>query len=312
MYHVLSCDQFDREGLLEIFKLTDNIKANESDYSSSLSGKVVATMFYEPSTRTRLSFESAILRLGAKNISTENAREASSDKKGESLIDTIRTIAGYCDAIVLRHSDNNSAVDAARVSKVPILNAGSGSAEHPTQALLDVYTIMDEKKHLDNISVCVIGDLKNGRTIHSLIKLLALYDNVTIYGLSNKELRLPEEYKGYLKQKNIGYIECKEFKDIPKNIDILYNTRYQRERVKESKIRKIYKKLTRREDEAFIIDKKVLDSFSDNTLLMHPLPRNGEINPNVDDDKRSIYFKQAHNGMYVRMALLHMILCDKV
>ncbi len=302
MRHILSCDQFSKEDLLGLFKVTDDIKSNESKYRDSLSAKVVATIFYEPSTRTRLSFESAILRLGAKNISTENAMSASSNTKGESLKDTIRTVAGYCDAIVIRHPDNNSAKDSASVSSVPILNAGSGSAEHPTQALLDVYTIMDKKKQLDNISVCVMGDLKYGRTIHSLIKLLALYDNVSIYGLCVDELSLPEEYIKYLKDRSIEYRKCESFDDVPKNIDILYHTRYQKERFLELGIK----------EESFIVNKEVLNKFSEDTLLMHPLPRNGEISTDVDDDERAIYFEQAHNGMYVRMALLHMVLCDKV
>lgn len=305
MRNVLTCDQFDREQLIKIFKLTDDIRENvmkDTDkYKRALWGKVVKTIFYEPSTRTRVSFEAAAARLGASIVSTENAREASSDRKGESLTDTIKTISRLCDAIVIRHPDNNSAKDAASVSRVPILNAGSGSSEHPTQALLDVYTIMDRKKSLDNISVCVIGDLKYGRTIHSLIKLLSRYENVSIYGLSADELALPEEYIEYLKERGIDYKKCTSFDCVPKDVDILYQTRYQRERFQELGIK----------EEAFIIDKNVLDTFSKNTLLMHPLPRNGEISPDVDDDKRAIYFEQVENGMYVRMALLYMILDGK-
>ena len=180
MRHILGCEQFLREEIELLFQQTDKIRQNPKDYRDALSGKIVATLFYEPSTRTRLSFESAILRLGGQNISTENAREMSSAMKGESLADTIRVVHGYADCIVMRHFENDSAERAAKVSNVPIINAGAGSGEHPTQALLDVYTIYREKGKIDGISIAILGDLLYGRTIHSLIKLLALFKNITI------------------------------------------------------------------------------------------------------------------------------------
>ena len=190
--HVLSAGQYTRESLEDVFNLASKIKQNPEKYSKAIEGKIVATMFYEPSTRTRLSFETAVLRLGGQVISTENASSNSSVKKGETLKDTVRVLQKYADAIVIRHSDINSATDAASVANVPILNAGSGKGEHPTQALLDMYTIREKRGKIDGVKVAILGDLVYGRTIHSLIKLLALYDDVEIYGLSKKDFMLPQ------------------------------------------------------------------------------------------------------------------------
>ncbi|NLP36541.1 MAG: aspartate carbamoyltransferase [Firmicutes bacterium] len=297
MYHILSCDQFARDDLERIFKLTDDIRTNPERFTTSLQGKLVATVFYEPSTRTRLSFEAAVLRLGGKIISTENAKEMSSVIKGESLFDTIRVIGGYCDAIVLRHPERQSAADAASVARVPIINAGSGSGEHPTQALLDVYTVYKYKKTLDGLSIAVMGDLLFGRTVHSLVKLLALYKDVTIYGLSRDVLALPEEYVVYLEERGVRYIPCRSFEELPYDLDVLYHTRTQTERFH-----------TDLQVEEFIIDPEVMKRFSDRTILLHPLPRRHEISPAVDTDSRAAYFAQSHNGMYVRMSLLHSII----
>ena len=291
--HVLSAEQYKREDLEEIFNLADDIKNNSQKYSKSIEGKIVATMFYEPSTRTRLSFETAILRLGGQLISTENANANSSSKKGETLKDTIRVLNKYADAIVIRHSDVNSATDAASVSKVPILNAGSGKGEHPTQALLDLYTIREKRGKIDGAKVAILGDLVYGRTIHSLIKLLSLYNNIKIYGLSKKEFMLPKEYIEFLKKKGIEYKICNSFDDLPKDIDVLYHTRIQKERFEGDL-----------GDEEYIINKEVLNSFSKDTIVLHPLPRNNEISEDIDDDPRALYFEQAGNGLYIRMALL--------
>ena len=291
--HVLSAEQYKREDLEEIFNLADDIKNNSQKYSKSIEGKIVATMFYEPSTRTRLSFETAILRLGGQLISTENANANSSSKKGETLKDTIRVLNKYADAIIIRHSDVNSATDAASVSKVPILNAGSGKGEHPTQALLDLYTIREKRGKIDGAKVAILGDLVYGRTIHSLIKLLSLYNNIKIYGLSKKEFMLPKEYIEFLKKKGIEYKICNSFDDLPKDIDVLYHTRIQKERFEGDL-----------GDEEYIINKEVLNSFSKDTIVLHPLPRNNEISEDIDDDPRALYFEQAGNGLYIRMALL--------
>ena len=291
--HVLSAGQYTKESLEELFELASKIKQNPKKYSKAIEGKIVATMFYEPSTRTRLSFETAVLRLGGQVISTENASANSSVKKGETLKDTVRVLQNYADAIVIRHSDVNSAIDAASVASVPILNAGSGKGEHPTQALLDMYTIREKRGKIDGVKVAILGDLVYGRTIHSLIKLLALYNDVEIYGLSKKDFMLPQEYIDFLKEKNIDYTICNSFNDIPKDIDVMYHTRIQQERF-EGDFGK----------EEYIINKEVLSNFSENTIVLHPLPRTGEISEDIDDDPRALYFEQAGNGLYVRMGLL--------
>ncbi len=297
MKHVLSSAQYTRESLEELFDLTDKIKNNPEKYSDRLSDKIIAIMFYEPSTRTRLSFETAALKLGAKIITTENAGEFSSAAKGETIQDTVKVIAGYADAMVIRHRSDTSAEDAASVEKIPILNAGAGKGEHPTQALLDLYTIRQKKGKIDGMKVAILGDLLYGRTIHSLIRLLSLYDNIEIYGLSKEVFSLPQQYIDMLKERNIEYKKCNSFEELPRDLDIIYHTRIQAER-HEGDLGK----------EEFIIDQKVLDTFSKDTILLHPLPRVNEIAVEVDDDPRACYFEQAHNGLYVRMALLLQVL----
>lgn len=297
MKHILTSDQFTKESLKEIFDLAEKIKENPKEYTHKLDGNVIAVMFYEPSTRTRLSFETAALRLGASVIGAENAGEFSSAAKGETIQDTVKVIAGYADAMVMRHKSVTSATDAASVNKIPILNGGSGKGEHPTQALLDLFTIRDKKGKLDGIKLAILGDLVYGRTIHSLIKLMSLYDNVEIYGLSKEAFALPEEYIDMLKERGIEYKKCTSFDELPKDIDVLYHTRIQAERF-EGDFGK----------EEYIIDQKVLDTFSKDTIVMHPLPRVNEISDEIDDDPRACYFEQAHNGLYVRMALLLQVL----
>ena len=243
--------------------------------------------------RTRLSFETAALKLGAKIITTENAGEFSSAAKGETIEDTVKVISGYADAMVIRHKSDTSAEQAASVNKIPILNGGAGKGEHPTQALLDLFTIREKFGKIDGTRVAILGDLLYGRTIHSLLKLLSLYENIEVYGLSKEAFALPQKYIDMLKERNIEYKKCTSFEELPKDINVIYHTRIQAERF-EGDFGK----------EEFIIDKKVLDTFSDNTILMHPLPRVIEIAVDVDDDPRAYYFKQAHNGLYIRMALL--------
>lgn len=293
MNHVLNAKQYTRESLEELFRLTDDIKNNTEKYSKKLEGKIVAVMFYEPSTRTRLSFETAVLKLGAKVISTENASSNSSGKKGETLKDTVRILQNYADAIIIRHSSETMPEDVASVAKVPILNAGAGKGEHPTQALLDIYTIREHRKTLDGVKIAVLGDLLNGRTIHSLLRLVSLYENVEVYGLSKECFALPQEYIDMLKDRGTEYKKCNSFEDLPKDIDVMYHTRIQNERF-EGDFGK----------EEYIINKEVLDKFSENTIVLHPLPRNEEISTDIDDDPRAMYFEQAHNGLFVRMGLL--------
>ena len=297
MKHVLSSDQYTRKSLEEVFRLAEKIRNNPNEYAHKLDDKIIAIMFYEPSTRTRLSFETAALKLGAKIITTENAGEFSSAAKGETIQDTVQVIAGYADALVIRHKSDTSAVDAASVEKIPVINAGAGKGEHPTQALLDLYTIERKKGKIDGVRVAILGDLLYGRTIHSLIKLLSLYDNVEIYGLSKEAFALPQEYIDMLKERGIEYKKCTSFDELPKDIDVIYHTRIQAERF-EGDFGK----------EEFIINEKVLNTFSDHTILMHPLPRVIEIATDVDNDPRACYFEQAHNGLYVRMALLLQVL----
>ena len=297
MKHVLSSDKYTKESLEELFKLTDRIKNNPKEFEHKLDDKIIAIMFYEPSTRTRLSFETAALKLGAKIITTENAGEFSSAAKGETIQDTVKVIAGYADAMVIRHKSDTSAIEAASVEKIPILNAGAGKGEHPTQSLLDLYTIREKKGRFDGLKVAILGDLLYGRTIHSLLKLLSLYDNIEIYGLSKDAFMLPQEYIDMLKKRGIDYKVCRSFDDLPKDLDIIYHTRIQAERF-EGDFGK----------EEYIINKKVLDTFSKDTILMHPLPRVIEIDTDVDDDPRACYFEQAHNGLFVRMALLLQVL----
>lgn len=291
MEHILSCNQFTKKSLEKILDLAKDIKDSPEKYRNSLENKIVAPIFFEPSTRTRLSFETAALKLGAKTITTENAQN-SSTKKGETLQDTIRILSGYADCIVMRHSQDDAAEIAASVSKVPILNAGSGKKDHPSQALLDIFTIREKRGKIDGAKVAILGDLVYGRTIHSLLELLTLYDGIEVWGLSKTCFSLPEKYIKLLANKNIKYHECTSFDEIPKDIDVLYHTRIQEERF-EGNLGK----------EEFIINKSVLNKFSETTLVMHPLPRLSEISEDIDDDPRAVYFEQAHNGVPIRMAM---------
>ncbi|MFB5761470.1 aspartate carbamoyltransferase [Paenibacillus medicaginis] len=298
MKHLISSEQFTAGLLHELFVLADQMKSHPRDFDDILKHKVVATLFYEPSTRTRLSFESAVQRLGAKLISTENAREMSSAIKGENILDSIRVVQGYCDAIILRHYENDAARKATEVASVPIINAGGGTGEHPTQALLDLYTIYSFKQKISGSKVAVLGDLKNGRTIHSLIKSLSLYDDIEIYGFSRIGLEMPAEYISYLNSRQVSYHAVSSFEEIPGTVDVLYHTRTQTERISDEKV----------SSGEIIIDREVMKRFSDATLLMHPLPRNQEIAQEVDFDPRAIYFKQSENGLFIRMALLTSLL----
>lgn len=300
MKKLLNCKEFTRESLLELYDLASKMKAHPENYTEVLKNKVIAVMFFEPSTRTRMSFEAAIQRLGGKMIVTENGKTNSSSTKGETLEDTIRVLDKYADAIIMRHSRDDSAIVADKVSSVPIINAGSGKSEHPTQALLDVFTILNKRGSVDGTKLAILGDLKYGRTTHSLIQLISLFDNIEIYGLSKEAFELPEEYVEFMKEKGIPYKVCKSFDDLPKDIDVLYHTRIQSERF-EGDFGK----------EEYIINKETLNKFTDKAIVLHPLPRNNEISEDIDDDPRAMYFEQAENGMYVRMAILKTILGNK-
>ena len=303
LFHVVEAQQFNRELLTEIFAVTKEMEEVVSLYGSSiLNRRIMATLFYEPSTRTRLSFESAMIRLGGSVVTTESAREFSSAAKGETLEDTIRIVEGYADVIVLRHYEGGSARRAAEVASVPVLNAGDGPGQHPTQALLDVYTIQKEIGRLDGISVAMVGDLANGRTVRSLAYLLTRYKDVKLYFVAPEMVRMKADIKEYLLRNRVYFEERDDLIEVVRKVDVVYQTRIQRERFGDR---------TRDYETArgrYIIDTKVMEALSDNGRVMHPLPRVDEIDPAVDTDPRAAYFRQAHNGLYIRMALLKMVL----
>ncbi len=301
--HILSTQQFlNRKTLQKIFKIADKFeKADQKDkVPKLLQNKILSCVFYEPSTRTRFSFESAMLKLGGQVISTESAGHFSSAIKGETLEDSIRIISGYSNAIVLRHPDAHAAERAAKVSQVPIINAGDGTGEHPTQALLDFYTIQKEIGRIDNFKIGLVGDLLYGRTIHSLIYLLSLAHNVEVFLVSPKELRLPEKYKSFLKARKIKFSESSNLESVLSKIDVLYMTRVQKERFAS---RQLYERVKN----AFVLNKNLLDKLNKRAIIMHPLPRVNEISQEVDSDNRAAYFRQARNGLYIRMALLDLL-----
>lgn len=302
--HVLSVSQFlDPHLLREIFSRADQLEKADSVHKLEeiLQGKILATLFYEPSTRTRFSFEAAMQKLGGDVITTESAGMFSSAIKGESLEDTIKITAGYADAIVLRHPEQGSSQRAAAVSQVPIINAGDGPGEHPTQALLDIYTIQKELGKVISLKVAMVGDLLYGRTVHSLLQLLALFPSVEIYFVSPPQLRVPEHYKEILLQKNVKFTELSSFEQILPAVDVVYLTRVQKERFASLEEYNVLKN-------SFVFDLKTVKQMKETAILMHPLPRVGEIAPEVDADERAAYFRQARNGLYVRMALLEKVL----
>jgi len=303
LYHVVEAQQFSREVMHEIFEVTKEMENVVSRYGSSiLNRRIMATLFYEPSTRTRLSFEAAMYRLGGEVITTESAREFSSAAKGETLEDTIRIVEGYADVIVLRHYESGSARRAADAASVPILNAGDGPGQHPTQALLDIYTIQKEIGKLDGIKVALVGDLANGRTARSLAYLLTKYEDVKLYFVAPDVVRMKDDIKDHLNENNIAFEEESDLMKVTSEVDVVYQTRIQRERFGDRT--EDYEKARGK----YIIDKKVMSALSDDAIVMHPLPRVDEIDSVVDTDPRAAYFRQAHNGVFIRMALLRMVL----
>ena len=303
LFHVIEAQQFSREVMKGIFDLTREMEQVVSRYGSNiLNRRIMATLFYEPSTRTRLSFEAAMYRLGGEVITTESAREFSSAAKGETLEDTIRIVEGYADVIVLRHYESGAAQRAADVAAVPILNAGDGPGQHPTQALLDVYTIQKEIGGLDGIRVALVGDLANGRTARSLAYLLTKYEDVKLYFVAPDTVRMKDDIKAYLTEHGVGFEEEEDLMKVVAEVDVVYQTRIQRERFGDRIAD--YEAVRGK----YIIDPAAMASLSDDAIVMHPLPRVDEIDPAVDKDPRAAYFRQAHNGVYIRMALLQMVL----
>jgi len=272
----------------------------EKKKDSSLKGKIMASLFYEPSTRTRFSFESAMLRLGGSVITTENAKEFSSASKGETLEDSIKVINNYADVIVLRHYEEGSAEKAGSVSKVPVINAGDGAGQHPTQALLDLYTIKRELGKIENITIAMVGDLKNGRTIRSLSYLLGKYKNIKIYFVSPIGLQVGEDIKIYLKEQGTQYEEIIDLSSVIGKIDVLYQTRIQKERFPS---KKEYEKF----NGCYTINKELAEKMKLKSIIMHPLPRVNEILSEVDASPKAVYFKQTYYGLLIRMALLKIV-----
>ena len=282
----------------EILNLAEDIMKNPSAYSRVCEGKLMATLFYEPSTRTRLSFEAAMKRLGGEIIGFSEPN-SSSVSKGESLGDTMRVVSGYVDLIVMRHPVAGAAEEAIKYTSVPFINAGDGGNQHPTQTLTDLLTIKSLKGTLSNHTIGLCGDLKHGRTVHSLVKAMTRYEDNKFVFISPEELKMPEYIKE--KIKSYSYYETSHLDKSLKKLDLLYMTRIQRERFADSDE---YERLK----DSYILDKEKMEYAKDDMLVMHPLPRVKEISTDVDDDERAVYFKQATYGMYVRMALIMKLL----
>jgi aspartate carbamoyltransferase catalytic subunit len=261
----------------------------------------MAALFYEPSTRTRLSFESAMLRLGGRTMGTDNAREFSSAAKGETLEDTIRIVSGYSDVIVLRHHEEGAARRAAAVSDVPVINAGDGKGQHPTQALLDLYTIKDELGSVDGVRVAMVGDLANGRTVRSLAYLLGKYRDVKITFVAPAAVGMRQDIKDHLDENGVDWVEEPDLDAVLGRVDVVYQTRIQKERFADEAEYQQVKGV-------YTITPREMSLLSPKAILMHPLPRVDEIDPSVDTDPRAAYFRQARNGVQIRMALLDMVL----
>jgi aspartate carbamoyltransferase catalytic subunit len=301
MKHVLSVKQFaDKATLQGLFKEAAKMQSLPlNEYPKPLKNLTLATIFYEPSTRTRLSFETAIQNLGGQVITTENAGEFSSAVKGESLEDTIKVINAYADGIILRHPEKGAAQRAADVSAVPIINAGDGIGEHPTQALLDVYSIYRAKDSLDGLKIGLVGDLLNGRTVHSFLMLLSIY-KVEFFLMSPKSLELPKVYLEELDKKGLKYTVLNSWDSAYKTVDVLYMTRVQKERFK---LIEEYQKVK----DDFLLKPEHVKKMKKDAIILHPLPRVNEIAPEIDNDPRAQYFQQVKNGLFLRMALLNHI-----
>ena len=296
MKHLLSPLDFSTEELDALFELADDIERNPEKYAHSCAGKKLATCFYEPSTRTRLSFETAMLNLGGSVIGFSDAA-SSSASKGESVSDTIRVICCFADICAMRHPKEGAAFVAASRSSIPVINAGDGGHQHPTQTLTDLMTIHALKGRLGNFTIGLCGDLKFGRTVHSLINALVRYENVTFKFISPEELRVPDYIIAMLKEKKIPYEEVISLESCIPGLDLLYMTRVQRERFFNEED---YVRLK----DFYILDKAKMNLAKPDCLVLHPLPRVNEISVEVDDDERAVYFKQVQYGVYVRMALI--------
>jgi len=295
---LISITDYSKADYLRILELAAEFEQNPNQ--RLLEGKVVASLFFEPSTRTRLSFETAINRLGGRIIGFSDAG-SSSVSKGESLHDTTRMVSNYADLIVMRHPLEGSARYAAEIADVPVINAGDGANQHPTQTLLDMYSILKTQGTLDNINIFMVGDLKYGRTVHSLLMALTEFENPIFNFIAPEELAMPEEYKLFLKEKGIRYFEHTEINDNINHADIIYMTRVQKERfmdpIEYEKVKNVY-----------ILRNKMLKNTKPNMRILHPLPRINEIHTDVDTNEKAYYFEQARNGVFTRQAIISHIL----
>ena len=314
--HVIKAQDFDRKTIEVMFVIAQEMEKELQSWrrdktvtraqAQLLAGYIMTSLFYEPSTRTRFSFESAMQRLGGIVIGSENANEFSSRAKGESLADTIRVVEKYCDVIVLRHDKMGSAEIAQKYATIPVINAGDGPGQHPTQALLDLYTIHKKFGEIENLNIAMIGDLANGRTVRSLAYFLAKhYPKNRIYFVSPRHVRMHDDIKKYLDKYRVEWREFDHFDDIISSVDVFYQTRVQEERFEKRK--KVYQEVVKA-SKKLRITKKVTQHMKKDAIIMHPLPRKEEISTKVDADPRALYFQQAENGLYVRMALLKMAL----
>jgi aspartate carbamoyltransferase catalytic subunit len=294
---LVSINDFSKNEILRVLELAEKFEKNPSQ--KLLEGKVVASLFFEPSTRTRLSFESAINRLGGRVIGFSEASNTSVSK-GETLKDTILTVANYSDLIVMRHPVEGSARFASEISRVPVINAGDGANQHPSQTMLDLYSIRKTQGTLDNLHIVMIGDLKYGRTVHSLLQAMSHFKTKFTF-ISPPELRLPNEYKIFLKEKGLSYTEETEIGNSINDADIVYMTRVQRERFSDlmeyEKVKNVY-----------VLKNSMFANAKPNMKILHPLPRVNEISEDVDDNPHAYYFTQALNGVYARMAIMCSIL----
>ncbi len=297
MKHLIDIKNLSVEEINELIKVANDIIQNKEKYSHKCNGKKLATLFFEPSTRTRLSFEAAMMELGG-NVLGFSSADTSSASKGESVSDTIRVIGCYADIIAMRHPKEGAPLVASLKSTVPVINAGDGGHNHPTQTLTDLLTIQREKGRLENLTIGLCGDLKFGRTVHSLITAMSRYKNIKFVLISPNELKIPEYLKKeVLEKNNLEWIETNDIEKYIDKLDILYMTRVQKERFfnEEDYIRlKDY----------YILNKEKLEKAKKDLCIMHPLPRVNEISVDVDDDPRAAYFRQAENGKYIRMALI--------
>lgn len=294
---LVSITDFSKEEILRIMDLAAHFEKNP--HEQVLAGKVIASLFFEPSTRTRLSFESAINHLGGSVIGFAESTNTSVSK-GETFHDTVMTISNYCDMIVMRHHIEGAARYASEISKVPVVNAGDGANQHPSQTLLDLYSIKKTQGKLDNINIMMVGDLKYGRTVHSLLQALSHF-SPTFTFVAPEELRMPAEYKAFLAEKGIPYTETSSIEACIKEADIVYMTRVQRERfldpMEYERVKNVY-----------VLKNSMLEGTKDNMRILHPLPRVGEIDTDVDSNPKAYYFNQTENGIYTRMAIISYLL----